>query len=152
MHVMNATTRGFRHAPKGRGTLGANAMRSLLLMCALLANIGVTVRAQSPNLTCLPDGIKTSDVVSVERRGPGQVTKRVTVGEKLKQLKARCRRGKLYSSRRRQIYFYRLTGCWGRPPSDYLDILQRQRDELEKLKRRYAVVTMTCNPGDDLIP
>ena len=127
-------------------------MRSLKIMCALLFGVGICARAQSGNFDCLPDGVKTSDVVSVERRGPGQVTKRVTVGDKLKQLQARCRRGRLYSSRGRQIYFYHLTGCWGRPPADYLDILQRQRDELRKLRRRYTVIEMTCNPGDDLIP
>jgi hypothetical protein len=34
----------------------------------------------------------------------------------------------------------------GNPPADYQEILQRQREELEKLKKQYTVIEMTCNP------
>ena len=127
-------------------------MRIQILVGALLFCVCLGASARAGELTCLPKGIKANDVVSVERRGPGQVVKRVTVGERLKQLKARCRRGKLLGTDGRQIYFYRLTGCWGNPPANYQDSLQRQSKELEKLKRRYTVIEMTCNPFNELIP
>ena len=59
---------------------------------------------------------------------------------------ARCRKGKLVDGTGREIYFFRLDGCWWNPPSDYLEILQRQEERLAKLRKRYTVVEMTCNP------
>lgn len=95
---------------------------------------------------CLPDGIKATDIVSAQRTRSSGVVKRVTVEDKLTELKARCKKGKLVDTSGREIRFYRLTGCWGNPPADYQEILQRQTDELEKLRKRYTVIEMTCNP------
>jgi len=77
---------------------------------------------------CLPSDVKLTDTVSaqiISSGASGNVMKRVTVKDKLGALSARCRKGKLVDRRGRQIYFYRLTGCWGNPPADYLEILER---------------------------
>lgn len=98
--------------------------------------------------TCLPSDIKLTDAVSaqiIRSDASGNVVKRLTVKEKLTALKARCKKGKLVDRRGRQIYFYRLTGCWGNPPANYGEILERQRNELSKLKKRYTVVEISCN-------
>jgi hypothetical protein len=100
---------------------------------------------------CLQQNVKLSDVVSVERDKHGMAVRKRTVDDQLKELKARCRNGKLIDERGRQIYFYRLTGCWGNPPSDYLERLEQQRIKLRELRKRYTVVEMTCDLSDGLI-
>lgn len=103
---------------------------------------------------CLPSGVKLTDTVSaqiISSNASGNVIKRITVKEKLTALKARCKKGKLVDRRGRQIYFYRLTGCWGNPPANYREILERQGNELRKLKKRYTVVEMSCNTSGLLI-
>ena len=99
---------------------------------------------------CLQNNIKPEDVVSTAFSKPGmshgRVTK-VTVNETLKRLQAHCRKRKLVDARGKEIYFYRLAGCWGNPPLDYQEILQRQSEELQKLRKHYHVIEMTCNPS-----
>ena len=98
--------------------------------------------------TCLPSDIKLTDTVSaqvIRSDASGNVMKRLTVKEKLTALKARCKKGRLVDGRGREIRFYRLTGCWGNPPANYEEILERQRNELSRLKKRYTVVEMSCN-------
>ena len=95
--------------------------------------------------TCLPPGIELSSVVSAQATG-GKVSK-VTVQQTLDQLGAACQNGLLVDSSGKEIYFYPLKGCWGNPPDNYQDILQKQRDELEKLKTQYNVIELTCNPS-----
>ena len=105
------------------------------------------------NSNCLPAGIESTDVVSaqVARPGKGGGVVTVTVAQKLKQLKARCRKGKLVDSAGKEIRFYRLIGCWGNPPEDYQEQLDRQAKELATLRKRYHVIEMTCNPGGEMI-
>jgi hypothetical protein len=108
------------------------------------------VRQQEHGLDCLPAGVKPDDVVSavLMSTGPaGEVVKKVTVQEKLRELNAGCRDGKLVDGAGREIYFYRLIGCWGMPPPDYEEILQRQVEELEALRKQYTVIEMTCDPS-----
>ena len=101
---------------------------------------------------CLPKDIKASDVVSAQLTRPGRSAgAKITVEQKLKELKARCRRGKLVDASGKQIYFYQMQGCWGNPPADYQEILSQQVSELEKLRRRYRVIEMTCNPSGEMI-
>jgi hypothetical protein len=99
--------------------------------------------SSTPRFPCLERNITLSDVVSASING----SSRVTVKDKLNVLKARCRKGKLVDVKGRQIRFYHLQGCWGNPPADYSEILDRQRNEIEKLKKRYTVIEMTCNPN-----
>jgi hypothetical protein len=96
--------------------------------------------------TCLPAGVKATDIVSAQLVRSTGVVKKITVEDKLTELKARCKKGKLVDASGKEIYFFRKTGCWGNPPANYQEILQRQNDELEKLKKRYTVIEMTCNP------
>lgn len=67
------------------------------------------------------------------------------MAQKLKELKARCRKRKLVDARGREIRFYQLVGCWGNPPDDYQQQLERQAKELAKLRKRYRVIEMMCN-------
>jgi len=95
---------------------------------------------------CLPPDVKPTDVVSTQLARPGKDVKKITVGQKLTEMKAKCKRGKLVDRAGKEIRFYRLKGCWGNPPIDYQEILQKQKDELEKLRKKYTVIEMTCNP------
>ena len=101
---------------------------------------------------CLPQGMKPSDIVSTRLVGSGKALRKVTVQEKLIQLKASCKQGKLVDAAGREIRFFRLEGCWGNPPADYQEILQKQSEALEKLRRKYTVIEMTCNPDGVAIP
>jgi hypothetical protein len=104
---------------------------------------------------CLPEGIKADSVVStkiVRSSQGGRTIEKVTVEQKMRELRARCRNKKLVDSRGREIRFVTLEGCWGNPPADYQEILSKQREEIEKLKKRYTVVEMTCNPSGEQIP
>jgi hypothetical protein len=95
---------------------------------------------------CLPAGIERTEVVAVQRAALNGSEQKITVEQKLKELRARCRRGKLVDAKGKEIYFFRKQGCWGNPPEDYKEILSRQSRELTKLRRRYHVIEMTCNP------
>ncbi len=103
--------------------------------------------------SCLPDGVAATDIVSVEQVKSGVASKmrQITVATKLKQLRARCRRGKLVDATGREIRFYQLKDCWGNPPEGYEEILAQQAKELEDLRKRYHVIEMTCNPSGELI-
>jgi len=100
---------------------------------------------------CLPDGIDLNSVVvneaqQVSTKPAGRQT---TVKQRLIQLKAHCRRGKLMDGKGRQIYLYELIGCWGNPPDDYLELLKHQEQEIERLKKRYTVIQIPCAQGVD---
>ena len=95
---------------------------------------------------CLPSGVKPTDIVSVRYDPSRQAVKTITVEDKLTELKARCKKGKLVDAAGKEIYFFRMAGCWGNPPADYQEILEQQNKELEKLRKRYTVIEMTCNP------
>jgi len=90
---------------------------------------------------CLPKNVRLDEAVSYGRGGK----ENVTVGKKLLEMKARCRNGKLVDARNKEIRFFRIS-CWGNPPSDYLEISRREHEELTKLKKRYTVIVMTCDP------
>ena len=99
---------------------------------------------------CMPTGIQATDVVSSQAAKPGGKVVTVTVAQKLKALRARCRRGKLVDARGTEVRFYQLIGCWGNPPDDYQQQLERQAKELAKLRKRYRVIEMTCDSsGED---
>jgi len=105
---------------------------------------------------CLPPERKLSDIVSAEMTGrdaSGRYSVKTTIiKDRLIQLKAHCKNGKLVDGKSRQIYFYQLTGCWGAPPTDYREIMQKQRREIENLKKSYTVIELTCNPKGLPVP
>jgi hypothetical protein len=90
---------------------------------------------------CLPKDVRLAEVVSYGGGGK----ENITVEKKLLEMKARCRNGKLVDARNKEIRFFR-GNCWGSPPRDYLEILKRKRQELEKLKKTYSVIEIMCNP------
>ena len=97
---------------------------------------------------CLPSNVKEDSVVSTAQRASptGQlIIDKTTVSQSLKKLSAKCVHGKLVDGKRRPIVFYYLQGCWGNPPADYLEIMNRQREELSRLKSKNTVIQMTCN-------
>lgn len=128
-------------------------MRRLLIILFLLANVFSGSAATRSCCQCLPKGIKGSDVVSVlaVNASPGKSARVVTVKQKLVELKAHCKRGKLFDGSGREIYFFQLAGCWGNPPENYQEVLDEQARKLEQLKKRYTVVEMTCNPSGEMI-
>ena len=110
--------------------------------------------AASNTDSCLPAGVKPTDVVSTQGVRPGargDSVKTITVAQKLKELRARCRKHKLVDAGGKEIRFYQLIGCWGNPPEDYQEQLERQAKELARLRKRYRVIEMTCNPSGEQI-
>ena len=122
-----------------------------LLSLALLGTSSPYPACTSNVASCLPAGIQSTDVVSTRRAKAGidGNVVAITVGQKLKELRARCRRGKLVDAKGMEIRFYSLIGCWGNPPVDYQEQLEAQAKELAKLRKRYHVIEMTCNSGGD---
>lgn len=121
-------------------------LASLMLLGALL--IGIVIPGCKP-CACLQKDVQRTDVVSAPTGKPGRAARTVRVDDKLKELKARCKRGKLVDSTGREILFYRMAGCWGNPPADYREILERQNTELAKLRKHYHLIEMTCNPSGE---
>ena len=104
--------------------------------------------SQSPLAKCLPADAKLNDVVEVSIAGHANGQHKVTVESKLNELKATCNSdNKLIDGSGRQVVFYRLIGCWGNPPADYRELLEKQREEINKLKQQFTVIEMTCNPS-----
>jgi len=89
---------------------------------------------------CLPKQMKLDQVVTYGRDGGANVT----VEKTLIQMKARCRSGKLVDAKNREIRFFEKS-CWGTPPPDAVEIRKHESEELERLKRHYTVIVMSCN-------
>jgi hypothetical protein len=100
---------------------------------------------------CMPTGIDLNSVVVVEDYKPirNKPAPRTTVKQRLSQLKAHCKRGKLVDGKGKQIQFYSLIGCWGNPPAGYLELLQNQEHEIQRLKKRYTVIQIPCAQSFD---
>jgi hypothetical protein len=125
-------------------------MHWLIMVSFFLSPAAVAKPSRS---ACLPKGIQPTAVVSYLVAKPVNQKGRqvITVEETLVSLKARCKKGRLVDGSGKQIYFFRLTGCWGNPPDNYQGILDRQNSELIKLKKRYTVIEMTCNSSGEPI-
>ena len=112
----------------------------------------VAVDLCAETVQCLPEYVKPTDVVSTRLVQTDGGTLKITVEQKLAELKASCKNGKLVDGTGAEIYFYKLTGCWGNPPRNYQEILERQEAELAILRKQYTVIEMTCNPSGLPIP
>jgi len=118
-------------------------------MFLCMAWAAVDARATERYSACLPTGVNLDSTVVVDASASSKPPKsRLTVRDKLRQLNARCKRGKLVDNRGRQIQFYTLIGCWGNPPADYEEQLRHQNAELQRLERKYTVVRISCLSGD----
>lgn len=98
---------------------------------------------------CLPPDITLDTIVSTStvETAAGNKIEKETVKQRLDKINAGCRGGKLMDGKGREIRFYRLQDCWGNPPPDYLSIIDNQQKELAKLKKKYTLVEITCNPS-----
>jgi hypothetical protein len=101
-------------------------------------------RAQSAHFPCLPEGFQLTDIVSYRLRGKGSDA-HITIEDKLGELKALCKRGKLLDGKGREIRFFKFS-CFGNPPEDYREIAQKEGQELEKLQKQYHVIILQCDP------
>jgi hypothetical protein len=98
------------------------------------------VRKQLSKLAaCLPSNVHLDQIAVYSR------PRNVTVGEKLKKLKARCSKGRIVGSDSKEIRFFRVA-CWGFPPPDYEERQAEQKRELEELKAKYTVIVIGCDP------
>jgi hypothetical protein len=129
-------------------------MRHLLMIfCLVVPCVALDASPGKPCCQCLPADVKRADIVSrlTFKPGVGKAARVVTVGQKLDELKAHCRRGKLVDSTGREIYFFHLQGCWGNPPENYQEVIDEQARKIAGLKKRYRVIEMTCNPSGEMI-
>jgi hypothetical protein len=98
---------------------------------------------------CLPPDIKPDTIVETKpiKSMVGIRYIKETVVQRLDKMKARCKAGKLVDPKGREIRFYQLQDCWGNPPADYLEIVERQQSELKELRKKFTVIEITCNPS-----
>jgi len=97
--------------------------------------------------TCLPDDIDRKAVI--QEASPTKKNKPLTVEQKLTEIDAKCKKGKLVDRSGREIKLIHLLGCWGNPPADYLEQLENQRKEIERLKKNYTVIEIPCAQNRD---
>jgi len=115
----------------------------------------VIIPGLAQSYKCLPADVKPDVVVSADRvpTGTGQGKfEKITVSQTLNKMHARCSGTRFVIQAIEAIRFYRRKGCWGNPPEDHAEILQRQREELDSLKKKYTVVEITCNPSGLQVP
>ena len=93
---------------------------------------------------CLPEGYRSTDVVSYRNKHKDEDA-HLTIEDKLLELKAHCKEGKLVDGKGTEIRFFRFA-CFGNPPSDYEELKQKELQELERLQRKYCVIVMECDP------
>ena len=93
---------------------------------------------------CLPEGYKSTDVVSYRQKRKGGEGY-ITIEDRLVELKAHCRDGKLVEGKGKEIRFFKFA-CYGNPPIDYEEQRQKELEALEKLQKKYCVIVMECDP------
>ena len=95
--------------------------------------------------SCLPEGVTLSRQIVEEVHGPtNEKPKPKTLQSRLSELKAQCKNRKLVSRSGKEIRIVQLIGCWGNPPEDYQEQLDRQQRELKELKEKYIVIEIPC--------
>ena len=100
--------------------------------------------ASAIHLDCLPGGFKLTDIVSYGEKRKGS-DEHVTIKDKLIEIKARCKDGKLLDGKGKEIKFFKFS-CFGNPPIDYDEIMQKEREEFDKLQKDYTVIVVECDP------
>jgi len=121
---------------------------TFVALCLFLG-VNLFVAASQPVERCLPANIALSDSVLAPVSESDRTAAGVTVEKKLFELNAYCKEGKLFTDTHKEIRFYR-TSCWGNPPADYLEILKRERAEVNELRKQYLVLELSCNVYNDL--
>jgi hypothetical protein len=118
------------------------AITLLLIMCTPVANSATAESSSS----CLPKDVQLKSLV--QEPPTDAQAKPLTVEQKLIAVKAKCKNGKLVDRAGKEIRFVHLIGCWGNPPEDYQEQLDRQQKELKRLREKYTVIEISCTQGD----
>jgi hypothetical protein len=92
---------------------------------------------------CLPEGFQLGDKIS-EGDVASLANHSSTLEAYLVKLRARCKRGKLFDAKGKEIRLFRYS-CFGNRPENYKEIVQKESEELARLKRRYRVLTIACD-------
>ena len=116
----------------------------LIFLLAVSLRLPASTESASHHFDCLGDEFKSTDIVSYKekRKGSGEF---ITIEDKLIEMKAQCKKGKLVDSKGREIKFFKFA-CFGNPPADYDEIRQKENEELEKLQKDYTVIILECDP------
>jgi hypothetical protein len=115
-------------------------------MFVLVLLLPVVGRTRSDRFSgCLPKDVNLKSKIQEESSEPGSAKskQKMTVEKKLIELGASCK-GKLVDKSSKEIRFVHLIGCWGNPPEDYQDQLDKQQAELSKLKEKFTVIAISC--------
>lgn len=96
--------------------------------------------------SCLPKEVQLKLIVQEETPSASnkKPSKPPTIEQKLRQLQAKCKDGKLVDQHGKEIRFFYLIGCWGNPPEDYQQQLDEQAKKLKSLKEKYTVLEIPC--------
>jgi hypothetical protein len=92
---------------------------------------------------CLPEGFQLDDKVSASLKEKAS-KQPLTVKDKLLELKAHCKREKLFDGKGKEIRFFKFT-CFGNPPDNYDEIVQKESRTLTDLQKHYRVLIITCD-------
>lgn len=99
--------------------------------------------APKSQFDCLPEGFQLKDRV-FDSPNAQAAKQPLTIGDRLHQLKARCKRGKLFDGKGKEIRLFKLS-CFGNRPDNYEEIVQKESQELADLKKRNTVVVIGCD-------
>jgi len=125
----------------------------IIILISLLISPIMDTSKTDPFRACLPAEISPEMIISEESTiaASSEAAKKPrTVRQKLVELKAHCKNDKLIDDKGKEIRFVQLLGCWGNPPEDYQEQLDRQKAEITKLKTKYTVVEVACAQPADL--
>jgi hypothetical protein len=126
-----------------------------IVLLIIISTPLVTLPSSDRFTSCLPAGVtlKSEVVDDLSLVGPGNqsessATKQNQKPKKLKsaltELNAQCKKGKLTNRTGKEIRIVQLIGCWGNPPDDYQEQMDRQRREIEELRKKYIVIEVPC--------
>lgn len=104
-------------------------------------NLPLPANVYKTEWSCLPPDVKPDDIVTYGMNGK----KNRTVADTLGKMKARCRKGRLIGSDKREIRFFH-PACWGNPPVDADEQRAAEARQLAALQKKYRVVIFSCNP------
>src|SRR5262245_55746847 len=113
----------------------------------------VTGRSNSADFgDCVPKDINLKAKISESPSESSSMKpkKPLTIEQRLRELKATCSAGKLVDQKGKEIRFVHLLGCWGNPPEDYQERLDKQQAELLKLREKFTVIEIPCDQGSPL--
>ena len=98
-------------------------------------------QASPSQFPCLPEGFQLDDKMSASPKASMQP---LTIKDKLVELKAHCKKGKLIDGKGKEIRFFKFT-CFGNPPDNYQEIVQKESQALADLQKRYKVLIIPCD-------